>query len=371
MAIRDFMSFFETPNYGIPGRFGTNLLSLPGFGKLQLNAAGGDGATNNPGTAVLTDSAGWLRIIEGGSSSSGVVQAGVIGNLKDWFTLSTTSVFSVGSRVRINRTNNYFNVGPMVSFSNPADGTNVFNIFTVQELVTAIPNFIGTGQNQYLEFTFDGPAGVIHRWIDGVAIAPITITAAIYTLMSAAAGARLAWAWPRTTIGIGGWLGPDWELKDLVFIEKTSANLADDNRLGPRVVSPVPLGSVDAPWEASEGTPLSVFNTPPGTTLTSLNTPTVTTDELQTPAIIKLANTPLVGKIDALSITSIAVGVGGSVVALKPVVKVGDGEKPGTTTALTPAWSYSSKLFMSSTTPAGTPWTAEALAALELSLAPV
>lgn len=375
MAIREFMSFFEVPNYGANVKLGTNYaLSLPGLGKLLIKSVSGGGTQNSPGTSIATEGDGWLRIEEGGAAVNTAAMAGVYGNLKDWFTLSATSVFSIGSRVRITRANNQLaqSLTPMVSLSAGSDGGNRFDIFMVSDLTTAIPNFIGNGQNQYLEFTFDGPAGIIHRWIDGVAISPITITAALYSLIAETAGLRLAWG-SASAFGapFSNWIGAVFSIKDLVFIEKTDANLADDNRLGPRVVSQLPLGGVEAPWVASVGTALSVFNTPPGTNQASLNTPTVTTDELQTPAIIKLANTPLVGKIDALSITSIAVGVGGSTVALKPVVKVGNAEKAGMTAQLSPAWSYTSKLFMSSTTPAGTPWTAEALAALELSLAPV
>lgn len=312
--------------------------------------------------STLQYAGGWMKVVNETAGSGQNKLHGVTATLGPVVPVSATAVITVG--VRYLETLNT----PAGSMWFSVPGATLASQCLECFPKTVFPGSVPTAsQEYYLEATIDFPAGVVHRWIDGAAIADIAIPAAIST----AAGLG------NLQLSIGSPIlqsmttaqTPSFWFKDGYILDKSVDNLYS-SRLGPQVITVEHPNTVTtSAWTTSAASLLAALTTPITDAASSL-TPVVTTDVALSPGTLKFAAPSLAGKINGIMLTVSAQRASGASSGINTSVISGASESTVVPLSLSSSLTFGQKAYLGSASPDGGAWTPAKLAAANFKLQP-
>lgn len=279
-------------------------------------------------------------------------------------TLSAASVVTVGARMKaING-----NIG--LHLQELAAASPTFLIFGTNGLSgDGVLGSSTAGKDMYMEVTLDIPNRVAYRWLDGVALASLTIPDWVITRFTNNTDMNLVFGFPGTYSQQAATI-TQMQLRDIYVLEKTSDGIMS-SRLGPQVIKPLTVSSIVADGWTNNGTDtnLTAMRTAVSTVASS-STPLVTSDSAETPAVIKF-NAGTVGtRINAVSLVEEALRANGADTRLQSSITEGTSTTSVVETVLTSTLDYY-PVYTAARSPAGNKWTKDVIESLSIKLAPV
>jgi len=229
----------------------------------------------------------------------------------------------------------------------------------------SIPNYTSK-QEYYLEAQWDVAAGVIHRWVDGVAIADIAITSTTLTALKAGTACYLNIGRAPSSTGVKGDFS--YWIKDIYVCETTSDGTAN-GPLGSQRVLVAPVVSMDqSTWVVTPaGNVVSALNTVI-TDAASLSTPIVTSDPANPTANLGFVAPVFVGTINAVAYNLTARRKDGSTANLSAQVVSGANQSAVSSLTVSDVMASGTSLLVAGNAPDGTAWTKAKLDAAKLKL---
>lgn len=282
-------------------------------------------------------------------------------------TLSGTSRVTLGARIKVDSASTGLHLQGVVGGS-----LTTFTIIGTSDVYPATPELgaVSSGKTFYAEYTIDVADKAIYRWLDGVAIATLTLPDWVVDKFTNAQDFNLAFGY-HTTFTQPTNISSMVLFKDIYILEKTADGIMND-RLGPQVVKPLPPASFDANgWTSSAGgTPLAAVQTA-NTTSASLSDPLVTSDANESPATVKLSATAVGTKINGVVLVEEAKRGVASDARLKNTVTEGATSVDGAVVTLTDTVDNYLPFYIASQSPAGSRFTKSIIESLAIKVQPV
>lgn len=316
--------------------------------------------------AVQTWTDGWVRMaLTAGAYNFGNYRLRMSADIKEMVpAVGPTSNLWFGVRVKAGTG---FTGTGLVNLSSAIDINNLVALAN-----NDIPGW-AIDKSYYVEFNLNFATNTIKRRVDGKPLADLAMPAWMATAVSATPGGTSVYVGIGHTFSYSIQQGQThyfwW--RDFYCVEWEAGELAQF--LGPQVVEKVTIDAVAATgWVASTGTATSVLKTGYSNPSTPIASPTLTTDDAMTPAAVTYtaALIPANAAINGVLLkgrSAVTVNATGN---LGVSLTVGGTETADANTAMVAAQTFYDRLTYLTKTPAGLPWTQQALAGLTVKIKP-